>query len=206
MKKISLLIFVLFNANQVYSSEEIIFAGGCFWCIEAPFDKTPGVISAESGYINGRVVNPSYKQVSAGSSGHVEAVKVIYDPTKVSLKEIFELFWQSFDPTDAGGSFYDRGPQYSSAVFYNSKEQKRIAEESIKFINTLKVFSKEIVTPIIRATKFYKAEEYHQNYHKKNPSHYKRYRKGSGRDNFIKKHWGKKKLHLPNYIFTRKKK
>jgi peptide methionine sulfoxide reductase msrA/msrB len=201
--KFMLLILLSFSINMIASADEIILAGGCFWCIEAPFDETQGVIKAESGYINGHIQMPTYKQVSAGKSGHIEAVKVTFDPKKITLKEIFELFWQSFDPTDAGGSFYDRGPQYSSAVFYKTEEQKRIALESIKYIDGLKVFPKSIVTPVIKAKTFYRADEYHQDYHKKNTSHYKRYRKGSGRDNFIKKYWGKNKLILPQEIFKK---
>jgi peptide methionine sulfoxide reductase msrA/msrB len=202
----TLICLLLFTLNSpILLADELIVAGGCFWCIEAPFDKTEGVLSAESGYINGKIENPTYKQVSGGSSGHIEAVRVVFDPKKTTLKKMFEVFWQSFDPTDAGGSFYDRGSQYSSGVFYNSVEQKRIAEESIKYIDSLKVFPKKIVTPVIKATKFYKAEEYHQDYHVKKSTHYKRYRKGSGRDAFIKKYWGKKKLQLPSSIFKKKK-
>jgi peptide methionine sulfoxide reductase msrA/msrB len=205
MRAILLNILILFSINSVYSAEKIIFAGGCFWCIEAPFDKTPGVISAESGYINGDVKNPTYKQVSAGSTGHVEAVLVTYDPQKVSTKKIFEIFWQSFDPTDAGGSFHDRGSQYTSGIFYFTDEQKRVAEESKKHIQELKVFSKKIVTPIIKAKRFYKAEDYHQDYHKKNPIRYKAYRYGSGRDKFIERVWEDKRLSLPQKIFNKPK-
>ena len=194
--------FISIFSTSLYSadknSESIIFAGGCFWCIEAPFDKTPGVISAVSGYINGKSINPTYKQVSTGGSGHIEAVKVTFDPSKVALKKIFEIFWQSFDPTDSGGSFYDRGSQYSSGVFYLNERQKIIAEKSITYIDSLKTFSKKIVTPVIKAQTFYPAEKYHQDYHKKKPSHYQRYRKGSGRDKFISKHWKKKPLSLPD--------
>jgi peptide methionine sulfoxide reductase msrA/msrB len=202
----NLLLFLLSTA--LYSAdtktEEIIFAGGCFWCIEAPFDKTPGVISAVSGYINGETSNPTYKQVSSGGTGHIEAVKVTFDPAQVSLKRIFEIFWQSFDPTDLGGSFYDRGNQYSSGVFYLNNRQKAIAQKSIVYINSLKLFTSKIVTPVIRAKVFHPAEKYHQDYHKKKPAHYQRYRKGSGRDSFISKIWKEKPLSLPDKIFKNK--
>ena len=173
--------------------ETATFAGGCFWCIEAPFEKVDGVVSAVSGYTGGSEKNPTYKQVSSGRTSHIEAVQVTYDPSRVTFAQLVEVFWRQFDPTDAGGSFYDRGHHYTSAIFYHSEEQKTIAEASKAKLAESGVFSKPIVTPIREFDVFYPAEEYHQDYYKKNPAHYQRYRKGSGRDKFIEKHWGKVK-------------
>ena len=177
--------------TEAQNLEQATFAGGCIWCIEAPFDKLPGVVSAISGYTGGAEDNPTYRQVSSGSTGHLEAVQVTYDPQKVSYQELLNLFWRQFDPTDAGGSFYDRGNQYTSAVFYHSDEQQQLAEASKTALDKSGRFGKSIVTPIRSGTTFYPAEEYHQDYHKKNPSHYNRYRAGSGRDRFIQQVWGK---------------
>ncbi len=176
------------NANL----EKATFAGGCFWCIEAPFDKVKGVKRAVSGYIGGEIKNPNYKQVASGQTKHIESVEITFDPEVISYTELVEIFWMQFDPTDEGGSFYDRGCQYTSAIFYHSDEQKAIAEKSKSALEKSGRFDKPIVTTIRPATTFYKAEEYHQDYYKKNPEHYNRYRKGSGRDAFIKKYWGDK--------------
>ena len=170
--------------------EQATFAGGCFWCIEAPFDKYPGVVSAVSGYTGGTEEDPTYKQVSSGRTSHIEAVLITYDPERVSYEELINHFWRQFDPTDEGGSFYDRGHQYTSAVFYHDDEQKRIAEETRAALDSSGRFDKPVVTPIRPAGTFYTAEEYHQDYYRKNPGHYKRYRTGSGRDRFIEKTWG----------------
>ena len=199
--KITLLISLLFISISLKAEEKIILAGGCFWCIEAPFYKTPGVISAKSGYIHGHVKNPTYKQVSSGKTGHIEAVEVIFDEKKIILPQILSIFWQSFDPTDKGGSFHDRGSQYTSGVFYFNEKQKKIAEATKTYLSTLKVFNKPVITPIHKATKFYYAEDYHQDYHKKNPLRYKYYRYGSGRDKYIEKTWNDKKLVFPMSIF-----
>lgn len=166
------------------------FAGGCFWCMEAPFEKLDGVKAVISGYTGGETKNPTYNEVSRGTTGHVEAVQVIYDPEKITYKELLDVYWKQFDPTDAGGSFYDRGHQYTSAIFYHNAEQKVLAEASKKALEESGRFDDPIVTPIKEAGTFYPAEEYHQDYYKKKPEHYKRYRKGSGRDRFIKEHWG----------------
>ena len=197
MKTIALLIscgaaFVATKADS-QDLEEAIFAGGCFWCIEAPYDKLPGVISAVSGYTGGPEDDPTYRQVSSGSTGHLEAVLVTYDPEKVTYRELTDIFWRQFDPTDAGGSFYDRGSQYTSAVFYNSDEQRTEAEASKAALVASGRFDKPIVTPLLPATTFYPAEEYHQDYYRKNSAHYKAYRTGSGRDRFIETIWGKEK-------------
>ncbi len=173
--------------------ETATFAGGCFWCIEAPFEKVDGVVSAVSGYSGGSEKNPTYKQVSSGRTSHIEVVQVTFDPARVTYEQLVEVFWRQFDPTDAGGSFYDRGHHYTSAIFYHTDEQKQIAEASKTRLAESGVFSKPIVTPIRQFDVFYPAEEYHQDYYQKNPAHYQRYRKGSGRDKFIEKHWGKVK-------------
>ena len=170
--------------------EQATFAGGCFWCIEAPFDKYPGVISAVSGYTGGTEEDPTYKQVSSGRTSHIESVLITYDPEKVGYEELINHFWRQFDPTDAGGSFYDRGHHYTSAVFYHDEEQKRIAEATRAALDSSGRFDKPVVTPALPATTFYPAEEYHQDYYRKSPGHYKRYRTGSGRDRFIAKIWG----------------
>ena len=166
------------------------FAGGCFWCVESDFEKVDGVIEAVSGYAGGDVPNPTYKQVSAGGTGHTEAVQVTYDPDKITYKELLDILWRHMDPTDAGGQFVDRGSQYRPAIFYHNEEQKRIAEESKARLEKSGRFSKPIATEIVPLTQFYPAEEYHQDYYSKNPLRYKMYRYGSGRDQFLKSKWG----------------
>jgi peptide methionine sulfoxide reductase msrA/msrB len=166
------------------------FAGGCFWCVESDFEKVDGVVEAISGYTGGQMKNPTYKQVSAGGTGHAEAVQVRYDPDKITYKELLDVFWRHVDPTDAGGQFVDRGSQYRSAIFYHDEEQKRIAEESKAALDKSGRFSKPIVTEIVPFSEFYTAEDYHQDYYEKNPLRYKLYRFGSGRDQFIDKTWG----------------
>jgi len=166
------------------------FAGGCFWCIEADFEKVAGVIEVISGYTGGQVENPTYEQVSAGSTGHVEAVQIVYDPKRISYKELLDYFWRHVDPTDPGGQFVDRGSQYRSAIFYHDEEQKRLAEESKQGLEKSGRFEKPIATEIIAFSRFYKAEDYHQDYYKENPVRYNTYRFTSGRDQFLKKEWG----------------
>ncbi len=180
-------------ANQQSGLATATFAGGCFWCVESDFEKVPGVVEAISGYTGGHTENPTYEEVSAGGTGHVEAVQVIYDPKKVSYKELLDYFWRHVDPTDAGGQFVDRGSQYRSVIFYHNEEQKRLAEESKTALAKSGRFHKPIVTEIVPFTKFYKAEDYHQDYYKKNPVRYKFYRWHSGRDQFLKKVWGDEK-------------
>jgi peptide methionine sulfoxide reductase msrA/msrB len=170
--------------------EMATFAGGCFWCTEADFEKVPGVVKVISGYTGGRKENPSYEEVSSGTTGHVEAVQVYYDPARVSYKELLNWFWRHVDPTDPGGQFVDRGSQYRSAIFYHNEEQKRLAEKSKEALEKSGKFDKPIVTEIIKFDKFYEAEEYHQDYYKKNPLRYKYYRYASGRDQFLEKVWG----------------
>jgi peptide methionine sulfoxide reductase msrA/msrB len=166
------------------------FAGGCFWCTEADFEKVPGVVKAVSGYTGGKKENPTYEEVSAGTTGHVEAVQVYYDPAKVTYEELLDYFWRHIDPTDPGGQFVDRGSQYRSVIFYHNEEQKGLAEKSKEALDKSKRFNRPVVTEIIKFTRFYDAEEYHQDYYKKNPLRYKYYRYASGRDQFLKKVWG----------------
>jgi len=180
-------------ANQQSGLATATFAGGCFWCVESDFEKVPGVVEAISGYTGGHTENPTYEEVSAGGTGHVEAVQVIYDPKKVSYKDLLDYFWRHVDPTDPGGQFVDRGLQYRSVIFYHNEEQKRLSEESKMTIEKSGRFNKPIVTAIVPFTKFYKAEDYHQDYYKKNPVRYKFYRWNSGRDQFLKKAWGDEK-------------
>ena len=167
------------------------FAGGCFWCMEPPYDKLEGVVSTTSGYTGGREANPTYEQVSAGATGHLEAVQVIYDPQKVSYEKLLDVFWRNVDPTDAGGQFCDRGPQYGTAIFHHSAGQKRLAEQSKAAVEQSKPFKEPIVTPLLEASEFYPAEEYHQNYYMKNPWRYKFYRYTCGRDQRLEELWGK---------------
>ena len=165
------------------------FAGGCFWCVESDFEKVDGVIEAISGYAGGEEPNPTYKQVSAGGTGHTEAVQVRFDPDKITYKELLDVLWRHMDPTDADGQFVDRGSQYRSAIFYHDEEQKRIAQESKAELEKSGRFTKPIVTEIVPLTKFYAAEDYHHDYYSKNPLRYKMYRYGSGRDQFLNRTW-----------------
>jgi peptide methionine sulfoxide reductase msrA/msrB len=167
------------------------FAGGCFWCTESDFEKLPGVVKVLSGYTGGTKENPTYEEVSSGTTGHVEAIQVYYDPSKITYKELLDFFWKHVDPTDSGGQFVDRGLQYRSVIFYRDEEQKRLAEESKEALSRSGRFKKPVVTEILKLTRFYEAEEYHQDYYKKNPLRYKFYRYNSGRDQFLKNIWGK---------------
>ena len=160
--------------------------------MEPPFDKLDGVISTTSGYCGGKEKNPTYKQVSAGETGHAEAVEILYDPSRISYAELLDVFWRNVDPTQKDGQFADTGAQYRTAIFYHNEEQKRLAETSKKELGNSGRFNKEIVTEIVAATPFYRAEEYHQDYYKKNPLRYKFYRYGSGRDDYLVRKWGKK--------------
>ena len=166
------------------------FAGGCFWCMEPPFDKLDGVISTTSGYTGGTKANPTYEQVSAGSTGHAEAVQVTYDPKKVSYEKLLDVFWHNIDPTQKDAQFCDHGTQYRSGIFYHDADQKRLAEASKAALDKSKPFKGAIVTEITQAATFYPAEEYHQDYYLKNPVRYKYYRSGCGRDNRLKEVWG----------------
>lgn len=181
---------LLAPATLFAAEARAIFAGGCFWCMEPPFEKLAGVLSVTSGYTGGSVPNPGYKQVSAGGTGHAEAVEVVYDPARIGYAELLEVFWRNIDPTDAGGQFVDRGDQYRSAIFYLDDEQRRLAETSKAALARSGRFAGPIVTVIVPASIFYPAEAYHQDYYKKNPLRYKFYRSGSGRDQFLEKTWG----------------
>jgi peptide methionine sulfoxide reductase msrA/msrB len=166
------------------------FAGGCFWCTEADFGKLAGVAKVISGYTGGRKDNPTYEEVSAGITGHVEAVQVTYDPNRVTYEQLLDYFWRHIDPTDRGGQFVDRGGQYRSAIFYHDEEQRQIAEKSKEALSESGKFDKPIATEIIKFTEFYPAEDYHQDYSQKNPWRYRSYRQGSGRDQFLGTVWG----------------
>ncbi len=175
------------------SETTAIFAGGCFWCMEPPFEKLPGVSAAVSGYTGGKVKSPSYEDVSSGSTGHVEAVEVHYDPSRVSYEKLLDAFWHAVDPTDDGGQFVDRGEQYRSAIFVANPAERQAAEKSKAALEATGVLKAKVVTEIRDAGPFYPAEDYHQDYYKKNPVRYKYYRFRSGRDQFLEKAWGKKK-------------
>lgn len=167
------------------------FAGGCFWCVEANYEKVDGVIEVISGYSGGTIKNPTYKQVSSGMTQHVESVEVIYDPDKISYNDLLNELWHLIDPTDATGSFVDRGPHYRSIIFYTNKEEKALAEQSIQALSQSGRYDKPIATEITPFKAFYNAEDYHQDYYKKNPIRYKYYRFRSGRDQYLEKIWGK---------------
>ncbi|MFZ9001390.1 MAG: peptide-methionine (S)-S-oxide reductase MsrA [Bacteriovoracaceae bacterium] len=169
--------------------EKATFAGGCFWCMEPPFDQKKGVLKTISGYAGGSELNPNYEQVSSGSTGHLEVIRVEYDPNQVSYEELLDIYWKNVDPTDDGGQFVDRGPQYATAIFYHDDNQKSLAEKSKKALSESGRFQKPIITPIRKLESFYPAEDYHQDYYQKNPIRYKFYRYNSGRDNFLDKKW-----------------
>jgi len=199
MEKVFLLVcFFLIAATGKVSGEESVrknlkkatFAGGCFWCMEKPFEENAGVLEVISGYTGGEKVNPSYEEVSSGTTGHAEAVQITYDPAKITYRELLDIFWRQIDPTDAGGQFVDRGSQYRPAIFYHDGEQKGLAEESKKKLAASGRFKKPLVTEIVKASAFYRAEEYHQNYYKVCPLKYKNYSLFSGRGQFLKKVWG----------------
>lgn len=171
------------------------FAGGCFWCMEQPFDELPGVVSTISGYTGGEKVNPTYEEVSAGVTGHAEAVQVLYDPKKISYQKLLDVFWHNVDPTTPDRQFCDAGSQYRPAIFFHDESQKRLAEESKRSIERTKTFPQPIIVPILPASKFYAAEDYHQDFYKKSPVRYKTYRFGCGRDGRLKQLWGKSASH-----------
>jgi len=167
-----------------------IFAGGCFWCMEPPFDDTPSVIATTSGYTGGHVPEPSYEQVTTGRTGHFEAVEVRYDPAVVSYEELLDVFWRNIDPLDGGGQFCDRGGPYRSAIFYQTDSQRQAAEASRKALEASRALRGEVATQIVAATEVYPAEPYHQDYYQKNPIRYKFYRYSCGRDRRLETLWG----------------
>ena len=193
------MIFTVFNisfANAESSSsatEKAIFAGGCFWRMEPPFDKLDGVISTTSGYTSGHQKNPTYKQVSAGVTGHTEAIEIVYDPSKVSYEKLLEVFWINIDPLNAKGQFCDYGTQYRTGIYYLSDSQQKLAEASLERIKSK--LNKPVATEIKAATRFYPAEDYHQNYYQVNPVRYNYYRWSCGRDQRLKQLWGEQAAH-----------
>jgi peptide methionine sulfoxide reductase msrA/msrB len=180
--------------DKPQKTQTAVFAGGCFWCTESDFEKVDGVTEVISGYTGGHVANPTYEQVSSGVTGHVEAVKVVYDPDKVTYEKLLEVFWRHVDPTDGGGQFVDRGSQYRSVIFYANDEEHRLAEASKKTLAASGHFQEPIVTDILPLGTFYPAEDYHQDYYKRNPIRYHWYRYRSGRDQFLEKAWADAKF------------
>jgi len=193
MQRLLLLLGVMMmtmGAATAAETEIATFAGGCFWCMEHPFDELPGVISTTSGYTGGHQKHPTYQQVSAGTTGHTEAMQVVFDPKRISYEELLHVYWRNTDPTTANRQFCDVGTQYRPAIFYHSEAQKQAAEASKKALIQDKPFNGDIVTEITRASEFWPAEEYHQNYYLKNPIRYKFYRYNCGRDQRLKQLWG----------------
>ncbi len=194
----ALFIFGMIGTSQGQSKQtssnkglaRAIFAGGCFWCMEHPFDELEGVKSTTSGYIGGHLENPTYRQVSSGGTGHTEAVLIVYDPKKIGYKDLLKVFWRNVDPLTSNRQFCDSGSQYRTGIFYHNEEQKRLAEDSKKVLEKSGRFSQPIVTEITAATKFYPAEDYHQDYYEKNPVRYAIYRYSCGRDRRLKDLWG----------------
>ncbi len=172
------------------TTARIVFAGGCFWCMEPPFDVLPGVLKTISGYIGGSKKDPTYQEVSSGTTGHTEAVEITFDPSRVTVEKLLDVFWRNIDPTEKNGQFCDHGTQYRTGIFYVDEAQKKAAEASKAALEKSKPFKGAIVTEITAATQFYPAEEYHQDYYQKNPVRYKFYRNGCGRDARLKQLWG----------------
>ncbi len=180
-------------SNNKENLAKATLAGGCFWCMEPPFDKLNGVVATISGYTGGHKNNPTYQEVSSGTTGHTEALQVTYDPQKISYPQLLEVFWRNINPVDSDGQFVDRGSQYRPAIFYHDEEQKQLAEESRNKLETSGRFKSQITTEIVPLDTFYPAEDYHQDYYQKSPVRYKFYRYNSGRDQFLKKVWGDEK-------------
>jgi len=183
-----LLCLAFAGAADAQELAKATFAGGCFWCMEPPFDKLAGVVSTTSGYTGGRTANPTYEQVSAGRTGHTEAVEVVYDPRKVTYAQLLEVFWRNIDPLTANAQFCDAGSQYRAGIFTHDETQRRMAEESKRAV--AQRLQKPVVTEVVAAAKFWPAEEYHQDYYKKNPVRYQFYRAGCGRDQRLEAIWG----------------
>ena len=177
-----------YGGTVAAQTKEAVFAGGCFWCLEGPFDALPGVMETEAGYTGGQMSNPTYEQVSSGTSGHIEAMRVVYDPAQVDFEKLLDVFWRNIDPTDAGGQFCDRGPQYRSAVFFADAAEESAARASKARLEEDHGFT--IAPEILPRSEFYPAEEYHQDYYKKNPLRYRFYRQGCGRDQRLRQLWG----------------
>src|SRR5438309_187579 len=179
------------DAKDLEKTMKATFAGGCFWCMQPPFEQLKGVISVKAGYTGGHTENPTYEDVCTGTTGHAEAVQFTYDPAQISYKELLDVFWRNIDPTTENAQFADHGTQYRTAIFYHDAEQKRLAEASRDRLAKSGKFKSPIVTEIVPAGPFYSAEDYHQDYYKKNPFRYNAYKVGSGREGFIEKTWGK---------------
>lgn len=202
---LAIFVFIVFGINNVLCGEnrdsdigmshtkyeKATFAGGCFWCMQHPFDQLEGVVSTAVGYTGGSTEHPAYEEVCSGRTKHAEAIEILYDPSRISYSALLEVFWRNIDPTAIDRQFADVGSQYRTAIFYHSEEQKKLAESSKKELEKSGKFNKPIVTEIVPASEFYKAEEYHQKYYEKNQAHYKRYKYGSGRDQYLKETWGK---------------
>lgn len=187
----SLILFIIAGNSSAWATEKkATFAGGCFWCMEPPYDKLEGVISTTAGYTGGHTKNPTYEEVSAGKTGHAEAVRIIYDPAKISYAQLLDVFWHNIDPLTPNQQFCDQGAQYRAAVFYHNQKQQRLAKTSKAALAQSGRFSQPIVVEIESATEFYPAEEYHQNYYQKNPIRYKFYRFTCGRDQRLDALWG----------------
>ncbi|MGM0442174.1 MAG: peptide-methionine (R)-S-oxide reductase MsrB [Elusimicrobiota bacterium] len=187
------------------SLEKATFAGGCFWCMEPPFERLEGVKSVVAGYTGGEKPDPTYKEVASGATDHREAVQIVFDPSKTDYKELLEIFWRQIDPTDAGGQFADRGDQYKTAIFYHTAEQKRTAQKSKEKLQKSDRFKEPVVTRIIPAGEFYEAEDYHQNYYEKSPDAYRSYKKGSGREDYLRDKWPQEKNSIPGDEELKKK-
>ena len=184
----SLLCLAAVVAADAQERARATFAGGCFWCMEPPFDKLDGVVSTTSGYTGGRTTDPTYEQVSAGRTGHAEAVEIVYDPAKVAYSQLLDVFWRNIDPLTANAQFCDTGSQYRAAIFVHDETQRRLAEESRRAV--VERLRKPVVTEVVTASKFWPAEDYHQDYYKKNPIRYNLYRAGCGRDQRLEAIWG----------------
>ncbi len=185
-------IFLTYGSSVMAEERKAVFGGGCFWCMESPFEELPGVIDVQAGYSGGTEADAHYDLVSSGRTDHIESVEVQYDPQKISYGELLETFWRQIDPTDGGGQFADRGDHYKTAIFYGNEEEKRIAEESKQRLQDSGLFDKPIKTAVVKEEPFYPAEEYHQDYYKKNYAHYSAYKAGSGRKDFVETVWPQK--------------
>lgn len=179
------------GAGHAAEQAKAVFAGGCFWCMEEAFEKVEGVVSVTSGYMGGHKPNPTYEEVSAGNTGHAESVEVVYDPAKVGYQKLLDYFWKNVDPLTANAQFCDHGTQYRAVIFYGNEEEKRLAESSRQAIEQSKKLGGTIVTQLVMATKFYQAEDYHQDFYKKNPLRYKFYKLNCGRTQRLEQVWGK---------------
>lgn len=191
--KLTLLLLLSFLSSSIHadnSQETAIFAGGCFWCMEPPFDKLNGVISTTSGYTAGHKDNPTYKEVSAGITGHTEAIQIIYDPDKITYTDLLKVFWKNIDPVAVNRQFCDSGTQYRSGIYYVNTAQEKAAKQSLLELKTTKIFEDPIATEVVAASTFYPAEDYHQDYYQKNPLRYKYYRYSCGRDQRLSELWG----------------